>query len=58
MKNWKTTLGGTLVAIGTTMQTSEDAQLKTIGLVVCAIGALILGFGGKDNNVTGGTVEQ
>lgn len=58
MKNWKTTLGGILAASGTAMQASEDAQTKLIGVVIGAIGALIMGLGGKDNNVTGGTVAQ
>ncbi len=58
MKNWKTTLGGILAASGTAMQASEDANTKLIGVVSGAIGALIMGLGGKDNNVTGGTVSQ
>lgn len=58
MKNWKTTFGGILVAGGTAMQASADATVNIIGIIVGAIGALVLGFGGKDNNVTGGTVQQ
>ena len=58
MKNWKTTLGGILVASGTAMQANDDANIKLAGIIIGTIGGLILGFGGKDNNVTGGTVQQ
>ncbi len=58
MKNWKTTLGGTLAAIGTAMQASDNGNVKLAGAVIGAIGLAILGWGAKDNNVTGGTVAQ
>lgn len=48
MKNWKTTLGGVLVATGTAMQAFEDQQIKLIGIAVGAIGALILGAQATD----------
>lgn len=58
MKNWKTTVGGMLAAIGTAMQASDSPNVKLAGAVVGAIGLAILGWGAKDNNVTGGTVTQ
>ena len=55
MKSWLTSLGGILVAIGTPLAAANDPNIKLIGVVIGAIGALILGIGAKDFNVTGGT---
>lgn len=53
MKNWKTTVGGLLLAIGTPLSQSSDETLKYIGTIMTALGALILGLAAKDFNVTG-----
>lgn len=58
MKSWKTTLGGLLAASGIALQTSDNATIKTIGVVLGVVGTLLLGGGAKDNNVTGGSVKQ
>ena len=58
MKNWKTTLSGIVAAIGASMQLSADPTVKAIGAIVIAVGALLFGISAKDNNVTGGTVQQ
>lgn len=55
MKNWMTSLGGIMMAIGTSLNQSDDATMKLIGGVMAAVGALLLGIAAKDFNVTGGT---
>lgn len=56
MKNWKTTIGGLLMTIGLALSSTDE--LKNYGLVLQGVGGLLLGFAAKDNNVTGGTVQQ
>lgn len=56
MKNWKTTIGGLLMTIGLALGQAEE--LKYVGLVLQGIGGLLLGWAAKDNNVTGGTVQN
>ena len=58
MKNWKTTIGGILLGIGTPMAATGEGIYKTIGVALATVGGLILGISAKDNNVTGGTVKQ
>ena len=58
MKNWKTTIGGLLTAIGLSVGASEDPKCHLIGTIVAGIGALIIGGAAKDKNVTGGTTPQ
>lgn len=58
MKNWKTSLGGILLAIGASLQASEDATMKAAGSILLGVGGLIIGLFGKDNNVTGAGVNQ
>lgn len=57
MKNWKTTLFGTLAAIATSLSAVfpdyKELLLSAAGL----FGAIGLIFA-KDGNVTGGTVKQ
>lgn len=57
MKNWKTTVGGLLLAAGTGLQ-AMDEPYKTIGVIMVAVGGALLGFSAKDYNVTGGTTKQ
>jgi len=51
-------LGGLLAASGTALQASDDVMFKIVGYAIGAIGLLLLGGFAKDNNVTGGSVEQ
>jgi hypothetical protein len=53
MKNWKTTLGGFLLAAGAGLKASDDQTLSTVGMILIGVGGLIIGIFGKDNNVTG-----
>ncbi len=53
MKNKKTTLGGLLAAIGTALTASNDAVFHTVGVVITAVGSLLLGTMAKDHNVSG-----
>lgn len=47
MKNWKTTLGGIIAAIGTYFQSQEGVQ-QIIGQVLSAIGLILLGHSASD----------
>ncbi len=58
MKSWKTSLGGILAAVGMALIQSDDSVIKAIGVIIGALGTLLLGFAAKDSNVTGGTKEQ
>jgi hypothetical protein len=59
MKNWETSIGGILLAIGAICtQVKDNPTLVLIGGVLSAVGALILGLAAKDHNVTGGTKTQ
>jgi hypothetical protein len=57
-KNWKTTIGGIVIAAGLAMQASQDHTVNIIGIVIGAIGSVLFGASAKDNNVTGGTKQQ
>lgn len=58
MKNWKTTVGGLLAAIGSYLVNSQTGVLNVVGQVAQAVGLFLLGATAKDSNVTGGTVQQ
>ena len=58
MKNWKTTVAGILLGIGTPMGAAGEGMYKTIGIALATVGGLLLGVAAKDSNVTGGTVKQ
>ena len=47
MKNWKTTLGGIIAAVGTYFQSQEGWQ-HIIGQVLSAVGLLLLGHSATD----------
>lgn len=53
MKNWKTTVGGILLAAGMSMQSSDNPTVKTIGFVCATIGGLMVGLTAKDFDKTG-----
>ena len=57
-KNWKTTVGGFLIAAGTALQASEDSTVKITGIIIGALGGLLLGATAKDSDVTGGKRQQ
>lgn len=47
MKNWKTTIGGIVAAIGTYFQSQEGWQ-QILGQVLSAIGLILLGHSAAD----------
>lgn len=53
MRNWKTTLGGLLSALGLGMSAMQDPTMHTVGIALAAIGTLLTGAGAKDHNVSG-----
>lgn len=57
-KNWLTTLGGILTAIGAGLIIQEDATVKVIGQILSITGPIILGWAAKQYNVTGGSIPQ
>ena len=58
MTNWMPTVAGLLAAIGGILSGNADPTIKTIGMVVAAIGTALLGLVAKQYNVHGGTVAQ
>ncbi|OPY15627.1 MAG: hypothetical protein A4E66_00031 [Syntrophus sp. PtaB.Bin001] len=56
MKNWKTTLFGTVGALGQIFPLIGLPQ--ELGQAVSVIGLTLLAVFAKDSNVTGGTVQQ
>lgn len=58
MKNWKTTVAGLAIAIGTYLMDSPTPILHLAGQLLVAGGGLFLGTQAKDKNVTGGTIAQ
>lgn len=51
--NWKTSLSGTLGAIGAYWLTVPE--LHTLGVLLVGASPLLIGLFSKDSNVTGGT---
>ena len=51
MANWKTTLGGILISLGTILQSSESTW-SSIGTIMVAVGGLLAGASARDWNVT------
>ena len=53
MVNWKTTLGGILIAIGGFLQTMhEPAWVPILASVLIGVGGLIAGTQARDKNVS------
>lgn len=48
MKNWKTTLGGILGALGTALTTATDPRVVVAGQVITAAAVLWLGYHAGD----------
>lgn len=54
MKNWKTTVGGAMTAIGLTLKNHGSASYEYwIGEVLEILGPLVIGLTAKDHDVTG-----
>ena len=52
MKNWKTTLGGILLALGSILPTLPiPEEYKWLAQVLTAVGGVLLGASAKDFNV-------
>lgn len=49
MKNWKTTLGGLLSAVGAVLQVSENIYIKNAGVILVAVGLMLLGGSAADS---------
>lgn len=61
MKNWKTTLFGTLAGapmLAQQLGLATSPKAVAIANLLGAIGVIGLGWSAKDNNVTGGTKPQ
>jgi hypothetical protein len=52
MKNWKTTLGGIMAAIGQYLTQAESGWLNIAGQVISGIGLLLLGAAAQDSSVS------
>jgi urea transporter len=48
MKNWKTTLGGILAAIGSYLVSSETGVLHIVGQCLSFVGTILLGYAASD----------
>ena len=49
MKNWKTTLGGIVAAVGSYLVNSQTGVLNIIGQVLAVVGTLLLGHSAADS---------
>ena len=58
MTNWMPTVAGLFAALGGLLSSNENPTVKTIGIVMAAIGTALLGLSAKQYNVHGGTVAQ
>lgn len=48
MQNWKTTIGGMLMALGTALVSSNGKTLQSAGYICLGIGGLITGISASD----------
>ena len=48
MKNWKTTVGGILSAVGYVMTSSAEPVTHTVGVCLTALGLLFTGYHASD----------
>ncbi len=51
-KSWKTALSGAVGALGVYFATLEDPLFQTIGVILTALGTVLMGMFARDNNVT------
>ena len=49
VKNWKTTLGGILMSIGAPLAAAGEGIYKTVGMIMTAVGGLLLGISAADS---------
>lgn len=56
MKNWKTTVSGVIAAAGQLLPLLGIPA--EVGQAISVVGLFLIGLFAKDNNVTGGTVNQ
>ena len=52
MKNWKTTVGGILLGIGTPLAAAGEGLYKTVGTIMATIGGILVGLSARDANVS------
>lgn len=52
MKSWKTTLAGSIGAVGAYLASTGDATLVTIGKIMAAAGVFLMGLFARDNGVS------
>jgi hypothetical protein len=52
MKNWKTTLGGILLGVGTPLATAGEGIYKVVGTILATIGGLLIGVEAADSKPT------
>lgn len=50
MQNWKTTVGGMLMALGTALVSSTGRILQSAGYICLGVGGLIMGVSASDVN--------
>jgi len=58
MTNWMTSVGGILAGIPALLHGAGILLPDAIMTFIPAIGALLIGLGAKDGNVTGGTKKN
>ena len=58
IKNWKTTVGGLVVALPTILTTVGIIIPEPISKLIMALGAIWFAYFAKDKDVTGGTTIQ
>jgi hypothetical protein len=54
MKNWKTTLGGILAAVGGYLVNSEAGVLHVVGQILAFLGTLFMGYAASDASANKG----
>lgn len=52
MKSWKTSVSGSVAALGVYFANQTDPTLHIIGQVLTAVGTFLTGLFARDNNVT------
>jgi hypothetical protein len=52
MKNWKTTIGGILGAVGTYLSNSQVGTLQVVGQILQALGVFLIGAAAQDASTT------
>jgi phage antirepressor YoqD-like protein len=53
MKNWKTTIGGLLAALGQAGLAVPDPKVQGVSQVLAIAGTVLLGLAAKDYDVSG-----